>query len=96
MKRSSRSRCGTTLGQFFVRVEEPASIDARPAIQSPSFRQRPRKGALACASCTLLIAPGERPPDCAIWRCPRTWIPAPTKRAAWENFVEAASKSPLP
>ena len=92
MKRRKKARCRTTLDQFFSRAEDLASIDARPAIQSPSYRLRPRKGARACLLCTRLIAPGARPPDCLIASCPRELIPVPTNPVAWQAFVEAADQ----
>ena len=92
MKPASKSRCGTTLDQFFTRAQEPLSIDARPAIQSPSCGRRPRKGARVCSACTLLIAPGEQPPECAVASCPRELVPAPTDYAEWQKFIKEADQ----
>jgi hypothetical protein len=93
-RRRMRRACGTgsPLSQFFVRVEEPVSIDARPSVPDPSYRLRPRLGALVCVSCTRLIAPGARLPDCLIASCPRELIPAPTNPVAWRAFVETADQ----
>jgi hypothetical protein len=37
---------------------------------------------------------GSHPPIArAIWKCPQTWVAAPTKAVAGEKFVEAAANS---